>query len=776
MTPADVLRVIQQRIFLILLVTVLGSALTVGITMAVQRYFPLYTANAMIQALSPNPEDPFHPFQRDLNRDTIERTLADQSSRIRDPELLRRVLATPEIRETGWFRQFGDDVNAALEELDDELVSAPVRGSSLLRVAMSTRHPKDAPIIVNKVVEEYLKGVQLWSRSRFTDEADTFQEQLRQKDQELSRIDEQISSLKREAQIPAMFEGAPTVTVRLQSLQAELVRREADMELLHSRYDIYSKMSGEDALQLPEISQQVESDPKIAYLTRDVRSLNEQREAMSQRLGENHRDMRALSKRIAMAEEELARLRQIKTEDELKSLEAQYKSAYFATLQVVSELQDSVRETEQLQIDLDSKRDTYERLLRQRQRLESERQDLAAAHRDRLAVAQSKRPVQIHQVQRATKPLEPSRPKPLLWIPAGVAMSGLLAVGLALGLTLLDTSLQTPRDVIRHANLPLLGTVPVLDDEEAAVEDIETAARVAPHSLVAECFRQIRANLLFSAPMEQQRTVLVTSASPEEGKTCVAINLAVTLAQGGRKILLLDANFRRPSLHKAFSVPNHKGLSNLLVGQGSLDDFVCQTDLPNLDVLASGPCPPNPAELLTSNYLRDTLARAAETYDQIIIDGPPVLLVSDAVVLSAIMDGTVLVCRARTGRGLVQRAKTQLGLVNSRIIGAVLNAVETTRGGYFRKYYREFYDYHEEMEAEEPPVAELDALPSVDRDDDEAALDKLATGDVETEDEFKPPEIDEKGSDADFFLDDDIDLSLDDDDVDGKEDDEEPRA
>src|SRR5690606_7315654 len=144
----------------------------------------------------------------------------------------------------------------------------------------------------------------------------------------------------------------------------------------------------------------------------------------------------------------------------------------------------------------------------------------------------------------------------------GFMLGLLLGVGLAMLLEFMDTSLKTGRDVVRHVHVPILGTVPDLDDEEVPIESIELAAHVAPRSMVAEAFRTIRTNLLLTCPADRQRTILVTSPRPEDGRTSVATNLAISLAQSGRRVLLVDANFHRPRLHTIFRRNGVNGLSN----------------------------------------------------------------------------------------------------------------------------------------------------------------------------------------------------------------------
>jgi len=227
------------------------------------------------------------------------------------------------------------------------------------------------------------------------------------------------------------------------------------------------------------------------------------------------------------------------------------------------------------------------------------------------------------------------------------------------------------------------------------VEDLCTAFRGPPGSLIGESFRQIRTCLLFSGPAEQRRSILVTSALPKDGRTAVSVNLAAAMAHGGKNVLVVDANFHQPALRRLFAPDQDSGLSNALTGQADWRGLVREVE-PNLSILPAGPLPPNPAELLGSPQMRAFIDQTLQSYDQVVFDGAPCLVVSDPCVLSTQVNSVILVARAGVNTyGIVQRTRDLLQRVGARILGAVLNGVRVTAGGYLRKNYETFYQYSE---------------------------------------------------------------------------------
>ncbi|CAM3323889.1 MULTISPECIES: CpsD/CapB family tyrosine-protein kinase [Paenibacillus] len=197
-----------------------------------------------------------------------------------------------------------------------------------------------------------------------------------------------------------------------------------------------------------------------------------------------------------------------------------------------------------------------------------------------------------------------------------------------------------------------------------------------PKSSISEVYRLLRTKIPFFSKDQELKTVMVTSSQPGEGKTTTISNLAVTYAQEGKKVLLIDADMRKPSLHRVFSQINHQGLSSLLTGHSSIQESVQETSIDNLWLLPSGPVPANPSELIDSSGMRELLHQIKDEYDVILVDTPSVLSVSDSVIVSALCDGVIMVAAAgKVKKDHLKKAKEQLDHVNARMLGIVLNRV-----------------------------------------------------------------------------------------------------
>ena len=305
----------------------------------------------------------------------------------------------------------------------------------------------------------------------------------------------------------------------------------------------------------------------------------------------------------------------------------------------------------------------------------------------------------IEVMEKAEVPRVPVRPNKLKMALLSVFLGFSAGVGLAFFFEYLDDTVKTPEDMEERVGVSVLGFVPGMTADAEGLDSLSLrgkVAAVAPMSSISEAYRNIRTNLFFSAPAEDTKAVVVTSGGPGDGKTTTASNLAVVIAQGGKRVLLVDADFRRPMMHKVFGLPCDVGLSNVLIGEATLEDVVQTPEhdgkpIEGLDVVVVGPRPPNPAELLDSSGMQKFLDEARERYDRVILDTPPALLVADASILAARSDGVVLVVKStKNTRSLARRAREQLEGVRARILGGILNDVRISHLGH---YYSDYYHY-----------------------------------------------------------------------------------
>lgn len=322
----------------------------------------------------------------------------------------------------------------------------------------------------------------------------------------------------------------------------------------------------------------------------------------------------------------------------------------------------------------------------------------------------------VRILDKALVPKFPFKPNLKQAILAALLIGLLFGVGLALLLELADTTVKTQQDIEELVDAPFLGLLPLIASEgegrspapDRAAELQATRARDLfilknPRSAVAECARFIRTNLLFMSPDRPLKTLVVTSPSPQEGKSTTAVTTAIAMAQTGSRTLIVDTDMRRPRLHRVFGLEGEKGVADILLGEAKVEEAVKRTEVPNLDVLPCGTLPPNPAEILLSERFRELVADLARKYDRVIFDTPPIGPVTDPAILGTLVDGVVLVAKCeKTTKQSVKQAVRALGDANARIFGVILNDVDVTAkrySGAYYAYYRRYGGYYGETDA-----------------------------------------------------------------------------
>jgi len=307
----------------------------------------------------------------------------------------------------------------------------------------------------------------------------------------------------------------------------------------------------------------------------------------------------------------------------------------------------------------------------------------------------------VRILDRATPPRSPVSPLLSVNLPVGAIAGLIFGLMLAFAIESLDNTVKNPEAAEELVGAPLLGVIPMLSQSRqhlsADAPERDLAVFHDPTSLAAEACRSIRTNMLFISAQKEFSVFSVTSPGPQDGKTTVAINLAVTMAQAGGRVLLIDVDMRRPRVHKSFGLKSDKGISSVMAGNVELKDAICKSEVPNLDVLPCGPMPPNPAELLHTEGFRQILAQCRAKYDRVVLDSPPIGPVTDPAIIGGTTDGVVLVLRAgHTTRDATQFARRQLGDAGARILGLVINQTDRKGGryGYGYGYYGSYGRYY----------------------------------------------------------------------------------
>jgi len=574
---------------------------------------------------------------------------------------------------------------------------------------MVCRARRDPAIVVNEVVKQWYESVKQRTAEQFASKS------LETARVESDELDAKIEQNRRDLRVlagrlPAGARQNPANNITAQQVAQygeQVAQLSLELAQVEQYRSIYNDPQG--VAVTAEDRAFVEVDPQVAQLAQFVFLLEQQRVADARVFGHHHAEWRQLDTQLEAGREKLVNLRIERLRERREDIREAANTAYLNTQHALFLARENLAKAEAALQDQEQLLFNYMSLEEELKRNEEYRVELDTYVKSLGRIVRQQSAVQVNIAQPAIDPLERYSPS-VYMLPLGIFVALLLAVTIALTVELMDTSVRTVRDISRHLEVTVLGAIPDVDDEEVRIEHVERAVADAPRSMIAEAFRGVRTNLQLNFPAERHKSVLITSPHPEDGKTTVACNLAIAIAHSGERVLLIDANFRRPGLHKVFPEVKKLGLSNVLNGEIGLESCVESANTGALYVLGAGPVPPNPAELLGGEGWQKLLAKVCASYDQVLVDTAPVLLASDPLTLSTSVGGVILVIRARrNARGTARRAHDVLTGIGAHVCGAVLNAAQVARGGYFRQQLRSFYDYQADVEM--PPPAGSTSLP-----------------------------------------------------------------
>jgi polysaccharide biosynthesis transport protein len=591
-----------------------------------------------------------------------------------------------------------------------------IPNTRIIEIHYNSPDPQLAAAAVNTLASTYVEQNFKTKFESTMQASDWLSKQLVDLQMKVETSQEKLVRYQKEHEILGTDEKTNIITSKLDELNREMTQAESDRM---QKEAVYRQTQSNDPVAIAAAitttgNGSLATSGLLDRLREQQATLGIQIADLSTQFGPQYPKVLQLNNQLKEIDHQL-QLETVKAVDHLKEQylaalqrENMLRDAFDKQKQEANKLNESAIEYSILKRDLDSNRTLYEGLL----------EKLKEA-----GVTAGLRSNNFRIIDAARVPTFPSEPN----IPRNLSFAlvlGLISgVGLAFVLENLDNTVRTPEQATALSGLPALGMIPLGSKSgnrgptgkrlalTASKEVMETVTQIRPQSQMAESYRALRTSLLLSNLGAPPKVIVVTSARPQEGKTTTSINTAIVLAQKGVRVLLVDADLRRPSVHKTLGMGLRSGLSNVLTGTATAEQTITTSPiLPNLFIMPAGTPPPNPAELLASSNMRDLIIELRGQYDHIVIDTPPTLSVTDAVVLAPRADATILVIRSgQTTKQALRRSRDILMQVNAHVAGVLLNAVDLTSPDYY--YYYEYQGKYGQYYQEDPPDTPKDAEP-----------------------------------------------------------------
>ncbi len=699
MTGGDVWRVIRANLWLIILFVVIGGVSGYFLNGYLEQHYSSYTASGKVRILPMQSPDPLHPAPMIGDSNSLEIEKATEMNRFKSEALVDDMLKDLDnpIRQINWWKvTCGGNPDKAHELLGQNLSVEPMVGSQLMKISFTAPDKADTAVIVNAVVDraiadqrDFIRNKYDADRKRLADLKNRYEIEFRQATDDVKA---KVEELDRDGGDARGTTSAKDI--ELNRRVEEQISLQSEKLAVDNAYNTYKekKDKGES---IPRVAELVDQDPDMIRTKESIDAITERMNQIRSDSGPKSPAWISLEKSLEVEQKHLDDMRAEKTAEFTNSYEANLIGQRDTVTQQLNQVNEQVASLKSELAEIANKyaalrsreddQNVYREFVKQYDKALQDMDQMV-----RIAAYGS-----LAWFEHPREPTTRSFPKLSVIMPAAIAIGLFLSLGIAFLREVTDTTVRSPRDIVRVGQMAMLGMVPhEADDPQSSGARLPLVIFEAPHSIMAEQLRQVRTRLQHVASLDTTRSILVTSPSPGDGKSTIAVNLAAGLALNGRRILLVDSNFRRPELHRIFGVGNEAGFSDVLNDVNAFAQNVRETPVPNLSVMSSGPKPSNPTELLESQLLLDFIERALEEYDHVIFDSGPMLFVSESVALAPRVDGVVTVVKARTSsRGVLMRLRDGLRAVKAEHLGVVLNGVRSQAGGYYGRSIKTYYEY-----------------------------------------------------------------------------------
>lgn len=576
-------------------------------------------------------------------------------------------------------KEITDTATALARKIQGGLRVEPVKNSRIVNISYEYPEPRLAAAIADGIANAYVEQVLDIKMATARQAVEWMTRKIEEQKKKLEESQQALQAYMKDKDIVELENKEAVTPLKLQNLSYQLIQAEAKRREAEALYNQVKGLGNNtsEALTVPAIA----GDPVIQALRTEEIKIEKDIIEMSKKFGEKHPQMVRLKEDLRAVRDKIASevkraIQAIKNDYELaKAKETSLRHQFVQGKGEALALSEKAIQYGVLKREVESNQQMYEALLKRVKET---------------SIVEEVRPFNISIIDRAEIPKSPVRPRKLLNILLSIIVGIFGGVGIAFFLEYLDNTFKIPDDVEEKLSVPLLAVIPSVKVSELQDKKIELLTHTDQKSILSEAYRSLRTSILLSS-VEPIKSIVITSPLESEGKTTTAVNLAISLAQLDKMVLLVDADLRKPKLHAVFGVDNSIGLSSFLTRQ-VIKEIVREIGIPNLSVITSGPVPPNSSELISSKRMREFIELIKEKFDIIIFDAAPLITVTDASILSTLVDGTVVVVRSgKTTFDVAKRGIKLLRDINSRILGSVLNDLDTTREGY--EYLYPYYSY-----------------------------------------------------------------------------------
>lgn len=700
----DVVKILKKYLWVLVAAGVIGGILGVVGHFIWLKTYPVYEAKAIFQILPPTKT--MGGLETATDEDEQERFAQTQVAAMKSDSVIQKVVTDPRLPGISgqWMKMFmsggGFQSADATEWLDDNLNARLIPNTDYIQMSLRWKRANDITNVLGIIRETYSNMRNEEARAQYTPQRTGLEQQITglenayrdkqaQRDQIL-KTDEVDSLEQRFAadsqELNAVITATHAVRLSIEGAKSQLSRYEA--ELASPGGPTYSD----------ELIQAIEAEPLIQGIHQTIASYEAQKTAMQRQYGPDHRQMVVIQNLIDSWKVKLDEQRQ-------RLLRSRFDA-------IVDGLRNTIGTLTAQAADLSNEQDRLVKRLIDLTKTKVKVDDLnleidgildskkkAQADLDNLrSIIQLQTSSRVAVYQRERIPDKPVLPQIYLSIPAGIFLVLGATASIVFLRELLDQRVRGPGDVTMIPRTRLLGYVPDAGEDNATTaSQAPRAFHSAPKGVVAESYRQLRAPLLKRLDVTGHKSIMIMAGMPGSGASSVASNLAEACAASGRRVLLIDANFRRPSQHRIFGLAEAPGLADVLAGTTSLDSAVRPSGSPNLDLLTAGAAGGRVVERLAGEAFSELLAAAGADHDVILIDVPPAIVGGDGFSVANRCDGAILVVKAYSEkRGLVSRIRNELSETRAEFLGVVINSVRASAGGYMRGNIRASQSYASE--------------------------------------------------------------------------------